>query len=220
MFEHPNSNPWRSRAIAFAIVLFLHVGVVVVGINVRIEAPIESQRVVHFIDIPIERPQQETTRIVMPKLPTPTPPQVHAPELLIEETPIVAPADNRLLAVVILSADASGNDRTSSGGDTGEAGTGEGGSGYSAFTTCTRRVMPLYPSDAKVRSATGRVTLLVQLDERGTLTILGVAKSSGWRSLDEAGVAALKRWKCSPVMENGRAVSVIVKQEFDFSLRQ
>ena len=134
---------------------------------------------------------------------------------MIHQPQITAPTDNRLLAAVLPPAADAVDGRQSSGGDAGEG----NGSGASPFTTCTNRIMPRYPDDAKLRREYGKVTLLVQLDERGGFADIRVGRSSGSSSLDAAGIAAIKLWKCSPVYERGRAVRVLTKQEFEFTLR-
>jgi TonB family protein len=72
--------------------------------------------------------------------------------------------------------------------------------------------------DAKLASTGTKVTLLAQLDESGKFASIVVESSSGSPSLDAASISALKQWRCSPVIENGRAVAALVKQEFHFKM--
>jgi protein TonB len=145
----------------------------------------------------------------------PAPPNVPAPEISIEDAPVVALTDDPMLEAAIPSAAESGAGQQSAAGNAGDG----NGSGTDVFAKCTNRVMPIFPIDAKVRNEQGRVVLLVELDERGRFASIEVARSSGSRSLDAAGIAAIKRWKCSPVYEHGRPVRVFAKQEFEFTLR-
>jgi protein TonB len=228
-FNQPYAgSSWSARFLALAIVVMLHVGLLFGALGRQTVAPVYEVTLVNVVDIPIEPPKLEPMRLVEPKLQSPAPPQVPAPEFSVEDAHIAPPTNSAELATLAPSptietlAQAYATDM---GGDTrlsgGNAGDGDGSSpSISAFTTCTNRMMPDYPRDAKNRGEAGKVTLLVQLDERGKLTIMGVARSTGSRSLDNAAIAALRRWRCSPVFENGRAVSVVTKQEFEFTFKR
>ena len=228
-FQQPyESSSWSARFLALVIVVILHVGLLFGALGRQTVAPVYDITVVNVVDIPAEPPTPKPMRLVEPKLQSPAPPQISTPEFSIDDTHITPLANSAVLETITplstierspqaYATDTSGGTRLSGG----NAGDGDGSSpGVSAFTTCTNRMMPDYPRDAKNRGEAGRVTLLVQLDERGKLTIMGVARSTGSRSLDNAAIGALRRWRCSPVFENGRAVRAIVKQEFEFTFKK
>jgi protein TonB len=214
-------STWNARFLALVVVVMLHVGLVFSTLGWQTALPIHEVAVINVINIPVE-PPPEPMRSVEPELQSPAPPQVPAPEFSVDDTYITPLTDVAVLETITpekthaLASDLRGGARPS-----GDAGDGNGSSpGINAFTTCTNRMMPQYPRDAMNRGEAGKVTLLVKLDERGKLTIMSIARSTGSRSLDNAAVAALRRWRCSPVFENGRAVSVVTKQEFEYTLKR
>jgi protein TonB len=221
------SSSWRARSLALAIVVMLHVSLLFGALGWQTAVPLHEVAVINVINIPVEPPPPEPMHLVAPKLLSPAPPQVSAPEFSVEDTHITPLIGAAMVATIAPSSAIDTNAQTYSadtGGGTrlsGDAGDGDGSNpGLAAFTTCTNRMMPDYPRDAINRGEGGKVTLLVQLDERGKLTIMSIARSTGSRSLDNAAIAALRRWRCSPVFENGRPVRAIAKQEFEFTFKR
>jgi protein TonB len=78
--------------------------------------------------------------------------------------------------------------------------------------------MPNYPSTSRRQNEQGQVVLRVELDESGHISAARVSTSSGYKRLDEAGLAAIKNWQCNPSTRNGVAVRAIALQPFDFIL--
>lgn len=70
---------------------------------------------------------------------------------------------------------------------------------------------PRYPFDARRRREQGEVRLTVLLDTDGRVKSISVARSSGSERLDEAALAAVRRWRWSPIIEAG--VPVMVRGE-------
>lgn len=83
---------------------------------------------------------------------------------------------------------------------------------------CPQRTPPDYPAVSRRLGEQGQVKLQVDLDETGRITFAQVAKSSGHKRLDEAGLAAVKSWQCNPSTRNGVAVRAVALQPFDFIL--
>lgn len=83
---------------------------------------------------------------------------------------------------------------------------------------CPQRTPPNYPAASRRVGEQGRVVLSVALDETGRITSVKVKESSGHHRLDEAGLAAIKSWKCNPAMRDGVAVRAEALQPFDFIL--
>jgi protein TonB len=84
--------------------------------------------------------------------------------------------------------------------------------------SCPQRSMPNYPAISKRMNEQGSVVLRVELDEVGRIASARIATSSGFKRLDEAGLAALKSWQCNPSTRNGVAVRAVALQPFDFIL--
>lgn len=79
---------------------------------------------------------------------------------------------------------------------------------------------PAYPRAALQRGLTGTVLLQVLVDENGHPLDVRVARSSGYRELDEAArLQVLKRWSFQPATEAGRAVQAIGLVPIEFNLR-
>jgi protein TonB len=64
----------------------------------------------------------------------------------------------------------------------------------------------------------GRLVLRVELDEEGNMTSVKIKESSGYKRLDEAGLAAVRAWRCDAAVRDGKAVRAVAMQPFDFIL--
>lgn len=76
---------------------------------------------------------------------------------------------------------------------------------------------PVYPAKAEKKGIGGRVLLRVQVNHEGVVTSVVVSESSGHAMLDEAAVAAVKKWRFIPAEENGQkiATTAMVPIRFD-----
>jgi protein TonB len=83
---------------------------------------------------------------------------------------------------------------------------------------CPDRAPPEYPRAARRAREEGRVVLRVELDESGRVANAGVATSSGSATLDDAALAAVRTWRCTPPRRGGVAVRAIALQPFNFVL--
>ena len=84
--------------------------------------------------------------------------------------------------------------------------------------SCPQRAMPNYPAASRRLNEQGLVVLRVELDETGHITAARVEVSSGYRRLDEAGLAIVKTWHCNAATREGKAVRAVALQPFDFIL--
>ena len=84
--------------------------------------------------------------------------------------------------------------------------------------SCPQRAMPNYPAASRRLNEQGLVVLRVELDETGHITAARVEVSSGYRRLDEAGLAIVKTWHCNAATREGKAVRALALQPFDFIL--
>lgn len=84
----------------------------------------------------------------------------------------------------------------------------------------TRRVEPVYPPASRRLDEHGAVRLRVLVDERGRPREVQIAKSSGFDRLDQAAVAAVRRWQFSPAMQESRAVTAWTQVNVVFQLNR
>ncbi|HKM38589.1 MAG TPA: TonB family protein [Thiopseudomonas sp.] len=76
---------------------------------------------------------------------------------------------------------------------------------------------PVYPAQARRRQQQGTVWLDVRLDARGQLLELQLLRSSGVQSLDEAALAAVKKWQFLPEQQGGIGVPSRVHIPIEFA---
>jgi protein TonB len=84
---------------------------------------------------------------------------------------------------------------------------------------CPERSAPDYPLAARRRNETGTALLHVELDEKGQVVAATVLESSGHPRLDEAALAAVRRWRCTSAQRHGQAVRATARQAFNFVLQ-
>jgi protein TonB len=77
---------------------------------------------------------------------------------------------------------------------------------------------PRYPELARGRGHEGTVLVEAVVDERGVPTGVRLKESSGHGLLDEAAVAAVKKWRFSPARSGGKTVSTRVIAPIEFRL--
>jgi len=73
---------------------------------------------------------------------------------------------------------------------------------------------PHYPAGALVARQSGRTLLRVTLAADGSVSEVKVHRSSGVASLDEAALAAVRRWRFEPALSSGAARELIVPVRF------
>lgn len=84
--------------------------------------------------------------------------------------------------------------------------------------TCPDRAPPSYPAISRRLGEEGKVVLRVELDETGRVDRATITISSGYARIDEAALATVKRWRCSPASRDGAAVRAVAIQPFNFVL--
>lgn len=80
------------------------------------------------------------------------------------------------------------------------------------------QAQPNYPITAASQGIEGWVLLQYDVDTSGTLSNINVLDAQPRRTFDKEAVAALKKWKFRPAMDNGQPISVkgqTVKIEFN-----
>lgn len=91
--------------------------------------------------------------------------------------------------------------------------------GAELSVSCPQRTAPSYPLASRRMGETGVALLRVELDEQGHVAAARVASSSGYARLDEAALAAVKSWQCTPAQRNGQPVRAVAMQPFKFQLQ-
>ena len=84
---------------------------------------------------------------------------------------------------------------------------------------CPELSAPAYPSLSRRLGEEGKLVLRVELDELGRISVAQILNSSGFKRLDEAAMAAVKTWRCTPPQRNGQPVRAIALQPFNFVLQ-
>ena len=82
--------------------------------------------------------------------------------------------------------------------------------------SCSERTPPAYPKLSLRLGEQGKTVLEVVLDESGLVAHVTVRTSSGFSRLDEAAMAAVKSWHCTPARRNGVAIRSVALQPFNF----
>ena len=78
--------------------------------------------------------------------------------------------------------------------------------------------VPVYPAQAKRRQQQGTVWVAVRLDAQGKQLELRVLRSSALPSLDQAALAAVRKWQFLPETRNGMGVPSRVHIPIEFAI--
>jgi len=78
---------------------------------------------------------------------------------------------------------------------------------------------PAYPLVAQRRRQEGRVLLKVRVTDQGQAARVKLARSSGFPLLDEAAMAAVRRWEFAPARIGSQSVAADIEVPVDFALR-
>ena len=77
---------------------------------------------------------------------------------------------------------------------------------------------PRYPVESRRKREQGTVVMKLLLDTEGKVAEIALQNSSGFARLDQAALAAVRRWRWSPVIRNGGPVMVRGVVEIPFVL--
>jgi protein TonB len=205
MTERLFRRGWNwERLTGLLVVLALHAAVISILWQYQIRlTPQEAITVfVNFINPPPPATREEPPK---PKpRPTPVAPPPPVPQQIVVETPVVLPDEPVAPPPPAIEAPPAP-------------------SGPVRLTTelavsCPSRVPPDYPIQARRRGVQGRVVLRVELDATGRISQALIETSSGSSWLDQAALAAVKSWRCTPAMREGVAVAAVALQPFVFKL--
>ncbi len=79
---------------------------------------------------------------------------------------------------------------------------------------------PRYPMGSRRKREQGTVVLRLVVSEGGRVTQVAVQRSSGFPDLDDAALAAVRNWRWSPTIRDGRAVVITGLVQIPFVLRE
>lgn len=82
----------------------------------------------------------------------------------------------------------------------------------------TRRVEPVYPTDAKRTRREGWVDVTFTVQADGSVTGASVANAEPRYVFDRAALSAVSRWQFSPGTQDGKPVALPMKQRIEFRL--
>ena len=87
-----------------------------------------------------------------------------------------------------------------------------------ANMTVSRRVDPVYPAGSRRDGEQGSGMFRVLVDQNGRPTDVQVLKSSGFPRLDEAAMAAIRKWAFKPAIQNSQPVQSWTRVAVSFKL--
>ena len=79
---------------------------------------------------------------------------------------------------------------------------------------------PVFPMSSRRKHESGTVVLRVVVDEEGRVDQISVQRSSGFAALDEAALSAVRRWRWSRTVRDGRPVVVTGSVAVNMILRE
>jgi len=97
---------------------------------------------------------------------------------------------------------------------------GEGLAGFDTDVIPVVRVPPVYPRAAKQAKIQGFVTMEVTINPDGTVSGAKVIEAKPPRLFNQSAIAAIKRWKFRPKIENGAPQAQKAKQTIEFKLNK
>jgi protein TonB len=195
----------NQRAAGFALVLVLH-GAALYGLWRHRILMVPDEVVTLFVETLTATPQPRE----LPKPPRPEkrrPPEPQQPRQLAAEARAASPAE------AVAPPPAAPVAEALPPGPTGPVTL-----GAELSVSCPERRPPAYPPLSRRMGEEGKVVLRVELDEQGVVSAARVATASGFPRLDEAALAAVKTWRCTPARRDGQPVRAVALQPFKFIL--
>lgn len=157
----------------------------------------------------------------------PTPLPTPSPMTVTEAAPVPAvPSDDALLAAEMPTAASSASDTFSAAVSATGNGTAANGISSSERTGVTpprilSKAEPEYPAAARQDGQQGTVILKVQILENGRPGFIDIYSTSGYAALDNAAVAAVRKWRFTPAKDSasGRAIPCTTTLPVSFRLQ-
>lgn len=195
------------RVVGAIFVIALHAALVYVLMSQRI-LPVADEVVTLFVENITLQPPPPPKRAPRPQPDKPRPVDKPQPQQIVAAAPVLAPAD--YVAPPPPPAPVAEAPPRAAGPVT---------LGAELSVSCPERRPPAYPPLSRRLGEEGKAVLRVELDEQGAVSAAQVATSSGFARLDEAALAAVKTWRCTPAQRDGRPVRAVALQPFKFMLQ-
>lgn len=200
------SDTWQGAG-GLALVLALHGAALYVLLSHRI-LPVPDEVVTLFVDtVTLQPPPKEAPRPQPEKRRPPEPqpsPQLAAQAPVVSAAEPVAPPPPPAPAVVEAPPPRPAGPVALAG---------------ELSVSCPERTPPRYPPQSRRFGEEGKVVLRVELDAQGGVSVAQIATASGFARLDEAALAAVKTWRCTPALRDGHPVRAVALQPFVFMLQ-
>jgi protein TonB len=84
---------------------------------------------------------------------------------------------------------------------------GQGGGGAGCAASVLRGIKPRYPAAARKAGWEGIVLVRVLVDSRGAASMVSIRESSGFPTLDESALQAVKKWRFSPATQGRKPIA-------------
>lgn len=208
------SNLTPQGLLGLTVVVVLHVAVIygLLSHRLKVSSPAEQTLFVNFIAPPAPEKLTEPKR---PLPPIPKPVDKPRARQLAAQAPVLKPAD----PVAPAQPDTPAPERAV------QAPPMPLPAGPLALSSelamvCPERPAPTYPPLSRRLGETGQVVLRVELSESGKVASAMVERSSGHPGLDQAALAAVRHWRCSPATRNGQPTGAVALQPFKFVLHE
>lgn len=209
----PAERPTSAASwLGFALVLAVH-ALAIWWLMAQRLLPMPDEAVtlmVNFIAPPA--PQQAAPKPA-PKPPEPKPLPKEPPRQLVAQAPVLSPAEPVAPPAPELPVVAPAPAAPAMPGPAGPVVL-----GGELSVVCPERRAPAYPPMSRRLGESGKVVLRVTLNAQGRVAKATVNQSSGFNRLDEAALAAVREWRCTPAQRNGQAVEATALQPFNFVL--
>ncbi len=215
--------------IAFLTAVALHV-TLAYGVKMTPPAPLPKPTET-YVEVTLYDPPSEPPSSEVPLEPEPPIEPEPMPEVMAESAPappevqppppaaIVEPAPPpKMIPPPPKPANAPPKTKAAPAAPTATAPTGNSYQAVSSLAYLNRRT-PVYPPEALRQKQAGTVTLMLYVNEFGTVDKVEVLSSSGIASLDEAALAAAKKSTFRPVVEGGKPIKSKAKLPFKFQVR-
>jgi TonB family protein len=91
--------------------------------------------------------------------------------------------------------------------------------GFQAASAVSENLPPLYPKTSERMGEEGKIRLRIEISASGLASKVTIIEPSGYARLDQAAIAAVKRWRFEPARNNGKPVGTSIEVPIRFSLR-
>ncbi|OJT98565.1 MAG: hypothetical protein BGN82_02075 [Alphaproteobacteria bacterium 65-7] len=197
----------RHRWLSMTISVTGHVGLFVLAIFLTTAVPKKAE--MQTITVSIAQPQ-----VSQPE-PVPLPKLERVPEVVMPDLPkidtIAQPTPDSIRAAPPPASQAP-SDSTAKKSDDNQTSPPVFDAGY------LNNPAPIYPNMSRRLREVGTTVLRVRVSAAGLPLDVLMGTSSGYSRLDEAAMAAVKKWKFQPAQRNGNAVEAWVLVPVEFSL--